>query len=611
MSLVPAIRRPHLAASFALLLLAAPALAGEALTADAKVDAVTVYPDRAVVTREARIHVPAGESEILFRNLPPGFQQDSLQLTGSGVKATMLDVTTTMLAERAVIPSQRLQEIAQKIKDMEAETREMEKALRSHRRTIRMHTESQDNLRRQQDLVNRIEKECLEAPAPVPAAKEGVAPVIARPKVADYLELLQFSGAKAEEFKAALRKHDEAVEDERERMAEVERTLGELRRKIALAKAEGAPESTTSRVVSARISAAAAGELTLRLAYAVPGASWSPAYDVRLKERKAEVTCFGSVRQATGEDWTGAALTLSTARPALGGRAPSFSPWVLDAVRPPAASAESRYGGLELAAASPAVSADRLRGGAEDAAPNGPPKDGAEQAKLSAATVAYAGIHATFRVEHRVDIPTGGRELKVPIAQLDLAGKLQDEAAPALNENAYLNGYFKLEGEFPLLEGPSRVFLGDTFIAHDRIPTTLPGNLFMTSFGADDGVRIERKLVDRKTEVVGWTNGSLRTTYRYVFTVENRKKTAERVVFRDHLPVSRNDKIKVELKAPDKDACGKKPLTLAEALAVRKEATLEDDGEICWRLDLKPGDKREIPFTFTVEHPKDLPVAGM
>ena len=33
--------------------------------------------------------------------------------------------------------------------------------------------------------------------------------------------------------------------------------------------------------------------------------------------------------------------------------------------------------------------------------------------------------------------------------------------------------------------------------------------------------------------------------------------------------------------------------------------------EIRARLDLKPGEKRDIPLKFSIEHPADLPVTGV
>ena len=79
-----------------------------------------------------------------------------------------------------------------------------------------------------------------------------------------------------------------------------------------------------------------AGKLDVALKYAVPGASWAPSYDARLQatERAVELGYFGLVRNGTGEDWSEIALTLSTARPGLGGGAPELSPWIVDVAQP-------------------------------------------------------------------------------------------------------------------------------------------------------------------------------------------------------------------------------------------------------------------------------------
>ena len=80
--------------------------------------------------------------------------------------------------------------------------------------------------------------------------------------------------------------------------------------------------------MTVRVAVATAGKLDVELRYAVPGASWVPSYDARLRaaDRAIELTYYGMVRNATGEDWNGIALTLSTARPGLGGGAPGLCP---------------------------------------------------------------------------------------------------------------------------------------------------------------------------------------------------------------------------------------------------------------------------------------------
>jgi len=76
--------------------------------------------------------------------------------------------------------------------------------------------------------------------------------------------------------------------------------------------------------------------------------------------------------------------------------------------------------------------------------------------------------------------------------------------------------------------------------------------------------------------------------------VQNNKPTAERVVLRDQLPISRNEKIVVKHLAPDP-----------------KDLKPDNEGILKWTLDLKPGEKREITLKFSVDHPAEVNVAGL
>src|SRR5882724_2902409 len=64
------------------------------LSANSSITAVTVYADRAVITRTAGLDVAAGAVELVFEKLPAALLDQSLQVTGRGrAQATILDVT--------------------------------------------------------------------------------------------------------------------------------------------------------------------------------------------------------------------------------------------------------------------------------------------------------------------------------------------------------------------------------------------------------------------------------------------------------------------------------------------------------------------------------------
>ena len=105
-------------------LAAAPALLpAAAITPFSQLTAATVYLDRAVLTRTARVDLPAGQSELVFERLPAGLVDQSLQVTGRGTAtATILDVSarTTFVA---ATPSMRVKALEDELIGLQQQDR--------------------------------------------------------------------------------------------------------------------------------------------------------------------------------------------------------------------------------------------------------------------------------------------------------------------------------------------------------------------------------------------------------------------------------------------------------------------------------------------------------
>ena len=220
-----------------------------------------------------------------------------------------------------------------------------------------------------------------------------------------------------------------------------------------------------------------------------------------------------------------------------------------------------------------------------------------------AAVVEANATSATFKIPATVSVPANNSVQKVSIISMKLAAKLEYEATPKLSEAAFLSAAASNGSDYPLLAGAMNTFLDDTFIAASRLKTVMPGEKFELHLGADEGIAIKRRLVNRFAENTGLTNNGRRVTYEYLVTITNNKKTEERVMFKEPLPVSRQEKIEVKLIAPEEDTVGTKEAP--------KEVTREEDGKLVWRLDLKPGEKREVPIKFSISYPADLRVSGV
>lgn len=529
-----------------------------AAAVDSTIAAVTVYTDRAVVTRTATVELTAGTTELVFSNLPQALQDRSLQVSGKGTaQATILDVGAR-----------------QTYVDFAANPRvkELEDQLRGLNQQVRGVDDSSGVLNAQAAMLERMEVALFAAPT-----KE-----VPRAGVEEFSAALTYLTAQRTRLARERTELDEQRTDLQNKINTVQRQLNELR---------GAG-NRAFKTVTVRVAAPMAGRLDVTLAYTVPGASWAPNYDARITsgEPTIELGYFGLVRQNTGEDWKDVALTLSTARPALGGAAPKLGVWELNVFDPIALEAQARQQALaqqEMRLSMRKVASAPMAMAADMAAP-------AVDAEMATATVEAGATSATFRIATASSIPSDNSPQKVPVTSAKLKTEPAYHTTPKQVTTAYLTSKVSNDTDFPFLAGPMNVFLDRTFVATSRLETVMPGEKFALALGADEGISVQHQRVQKFVEQTGLITKSTRLTYEYLITIQNNKRSAERIIVTDQVPLSRNEKIIVRVQAPPE-----------------REVKPDDAGLLKWTLDLKPGEKRELTVKFTIEHPNDVNVTGL
>ena len=555
--------------------LAALALRAAPLPADSHIAAVTVYLDRAVVTRSATLALPAtGLTEVTFEKLPAALLDQSLQVAGHGVaQATILDVTARATYVDFT-PNERVKELEDQLR-----------ALAKQRRVL---DDRAAVLKSQENSLNRLEAAATAAPA------KDTAPRLTIEESAKLLAFLEESRTKHAAEHETL---DAQNEDLATKTDAAQRQLNELR---------GAG-GRSYKTVTVRLDAATAGSLDVALTYAVPSASWTPNYDARVNsnEKSIALAYSGLVRQNTGEDWKDVALTLSTARPSLGGAAPALTPWALDVFLPRpvpmAADQTVQLSPFEISRVAAGrrektfgvggnMNMQNFTSNAPMLAP--PPPD--IDASLAQATVDTAATSASFKVTAPASIPSDNSPQKIPVTTAALAADPEYLTTPKLQQAAFLTAKVVNSSGFPLLGGAMNVFLDGTFVATSALRTVMPGEKFDLALGADEGISVKHKRVNRFTEDTGLTNSGKRIIYEYLLTIQNNKSAAARVVVVDQIPVSRNEKVVVKQLAPD-----------------AKEVKPTPEGALKWTLELKPAEKREITLKFSVDYPNDVQVTGV
>ncbi len=67
------------------------------ITATSKISQVTLFQDRALVTRSLNIELPEGESRIVFDSMPSTINSESLKVNGSGEGSGDVGTDVTIL----------------------------------------------------------------------------------------------------------------------------------------------------------------------------------------------------------------------------------------------------------------------------------------------------------------------------------------------------------------------------------------------------------------------------------------------------------------------------------------------------------------------------------
>jgi len=347
--------------------------------------------------------------------------------------------------------------------------------------------------------------------------------------------------------------------------------------------------------VEVRVALAQPGPITLEVAYTVPGASWTPTYRARLDSptRQVALDYEAQVINRTGEAWDDVALTLSTARPSAGGSAPEAFPWIVEQA--------PDYQAFVLEAASPSAieeaAPDTMTGYQATASLAG------TRVRKAPATVDSGLTRASFPIAAPATIPSDGTNHRVSINTLDLPAGLRHDTTPKSNTEAFLTAKVTNDSDYPLLPGALAAFVDGAFIAESFLNATMAGEEFDLALGVDDGVSIERTLVNRFVEKTGFTNSGHRVTYEVAIELTNNKSIPVTIELSEALPVSRHEKITVKILQPNERDIGGPE----DNNAFKRD----ENGILTWTGSLAAGASKRLKLSYSIEHPANMDVSGV
>jgi hypothetical protein len=305
---------------------------GLRLTCASRIDRVTVYARGAVVTRVVALPeaLPEGPCVLDVRAAAPAFDPRSLRANAVGARAVLALDAREVDAREAI-----------ELGPIEAEVERLSIEL--------------DDVRARIARINE-RRGGLASVWPDPRLRPRRAREDGAARVRDALSVSSLADAMIEQCQSQLR-------DEERREVAVLRALEAA--KLRLAQASSSAEGPASRrALSVLVQLAAATEgarlASLELEYVVDGARWWPAYKVRLSDgaRRARWSLDAYIAQCTGEDWSHASVSLSTADLVRDARLPTLASLRLGRAQPakkafraPPQGLDELFSGYDVAAA--------------------------------------------------------------------------------------------------------------------------------------------------------------------------------------------------------------------------------------------------------------------
>ena len=510
----------------------------------------TVFKDRARLTRVQRVKLDAGAHKVDFSDLPLSLLAASLRASGKGTaKAKLLGVTSRQehFVETPAEAARELENQILKIEDSDAELTAKIGVLEKERVSL-------DALAAQSEMWAR-----------------GIALRNRNPK--EQGDVFDFISERQNKI------NDQRLKIERERR-ELAKELDRLRREL-----KGAQSARPKQryVATVEVEVSQAGDLDVELTYMVTGAGWSPLYDLRLRDSILEVTYLAQVTQNTGEDWNGVALTLSTAQPSLSLTIPEMDAWYIAQRYPvhPAAQPLRAKGAPMLAAApAPAPMPEAAR-------------DEFQAMEVESASVSESGANLSYSLSSRADVPGNNDPRKVVIASFNLKPNFDYVTAPKIEPVCFRRAKVKNESAYSMLKGSAQLFEGDDYLGATMLEFVAPNQEFELALGADERLRVERELTLRYVDK-NFMGDKRQIRYGYKIEVENLRDKPQTIFVRDHIPVPRDEPIKVKLEAHEPKASEQSDLNQLE-----------------WKITLNANSKQVIKYEFSVEHPRTMDVTGL
>lgn len=538
---------------------------------------VTVYSDRALVSREGTVKIATAPTVYAFRHLPGWVDEGSVRAATTAGRILDVRVGRSYLA-RATEQSYR---------KAEADARALAErllALDDELKVLDAQTKQIEDIKA--FSLEKLHKDVAAGSPPTAAATVIPGSV----GVSTYAAVVDFIAKKLREIAKGRR----SVQAEREKLApEVEASKRRLEDLRGLTQLE-----ETNVFVTVQGSAAADGQL--QLSYMLPGATWEASHELRATGGDAtpvEVTSFAVVTQASGEDWDHAELTFSTQSSTAAVRIPELEALTLGDGRAATQTIERQSASFRRAEAA-FKGQNRLWNKRVQTTERSIDFEQSYQANFESLQITQQktvqifqslqqrGTTAQFKAMTTTKVRADGRSVRVPLGRASLKAKRAVVAAPEQSLNAAQTLEMVNDSGQSLLPGNVALYQAGAFLGMTNLDFVADGEQFAVFLSVADQLKLSRVLDKKRSALVRKQRTQMQLAF--VVTVENLSSKPVSLKLADRVPVSEDRDIVIS------------------GVKISPELKPDSKGILHWPLSLQPKEKRKLEIQYQIEYPPTL-----
>ena len=459
---------------------------------NSKIQSVTVYVQGAEINRMANVSMTKGLNTIVFTDLTPYLDQNTIQIGGKG-NFTILSVNYRGNYLKNKPKPQKLLEVEEKLEELK----------------------DQKYLNNEERSTYQQEKKLILNNSNLTSENEAVS--------ADKLKAMaDFYRVRLTELAKLIIAKNKVEKKLNEEITKYTNQLNEMHSHRNKQIGEVVVEVMANQTVTGN----------LKLAYLSQQAGWAPQYEVRSDNgsESIDVNFNARVFQTTGTDWSNTKVKLSTGYPLRSNTKPTIHPWVL------------RFGPIYRKVAAYSNRAFAISAESDDAFDAELDKD----AKAELGRMIENQLATEYEIKMKYSVPSNGKHHIMLVRKMKLPASYEYYAAPKKDKDAFLLGRITGWDEYNLIPGDANLFYDGTYIGKSFLNTNTTSDTLDISLGRSRGIVLERNRIKDYTEkrVIG---SSKKETIGIQVKVRNTRKQKVKMRVQDQIPISSDKEIDVEL----------------------------------------------------------------